>query len=82
MIRGSYYESSERTRMEVLFGKKNDGRESARLTKFRTPSGWFMRHVAQQGSSYFSFIHFFSGDSKKGLSSNVIKDFLLIHKYE
>jgi len=58
---------------------RNEGRESARLTKFRTPSGWFMRCVARKGYSDFSFIHIFSGDSKKGWSSflNMIKDFLL-----
>ena len=43
-----------------------------------------MRCVARKGSDNFSFIHIFSGDSKKGWSSflNMIKDFLLIHKYE
>ena len=63
---------------------RNEGRESARLTKFRTRSGWLMRYVARKGYSNFSFIHIFSSDSKKGWLSflYMIKDFLLIHKYE
>ena len=40
--------------------------ETTRLTKFQTPSGWFMRCVARNVYEVQSFIYIFSGDSKQG----------------